>query len=75
MKHMTRDYPPENAMLREHKESTLEKQQAMRRNKKKPLELEEGGKGEMLMAKENARMKRKQMLADAMNKIHDPDIA
>jgi hypothetical protein len=75
MKHMTRDYPPENAMLREHKESTLEKQQAMRRNKKKPLELEEGGKGEMLNAKINARMKRKQMLADAMNKIHDPDIA
>lgn len=75
MKHMTRDYPPENAMLREHKESTLEKQQAMRRNKKKPLELEEGGKGEMLMAKENARMRRKQALADAMNKIHDPDIA
>jgi hypothetical protein len=27
MKHMTRSYPPENAMLRPHKESTLEKQQ------------------------------------------------
>jgi len=75
MKHMTRSYPPEDAMLRPAKESTLEKQQAMRRNKKKPLELEEGDKGEMLNAKINARMKRKQMLADAMNKIHDPDIA
>lgn len=75
MKHMTRDYPAADAMLRPHKESTLEKQQAERRNKKKPLELAEGGKGEMLNAKINARMKRKQALSDAMNKIHDPDIA
>jgi hypothetical protein len=75
MKHMTRSYPPENAMLREHKESTLEKQQAERRNKKKPPELAVGGKGEMLNPLINKRMKRKQALADAMNKIHDPDIA
>ena len=74
MKHMTRSYPPENAMLRPHKESTLEKQEKAK-NKPKPLELAEGGKGEMLNSKENARMKRKQALADAMNKIHDPDIA
>ena len=74
MKHMTKDYPPENAMLRPHKESTLEKQEK-KRNKPKPQELAVGGKGEMLNAKENARMKRKQALMDAMNKIHDPDIA
>ena len=62
-------------MLRDHKESTLEKQQRQRQTKKKPPKLEEGGKGEMLNAKINARMKRKQALHDAMNKIHDPDIA
>jgi hypothetical protein len=30
MKHMDRKYPKENAMLREHKETTLEKNQADR---------------------------------------------
>jgi hypothetical protein len=75
MKHMSRTYKKEDAMLRPEHESTLDKMQAERRNKKKPPELAVGGKGEMLMAKENARMKRKQALADAMNKIHDPDIA
>jgi hypothetical protein len=30
MKHMSRKYPKENAMLREHKETTLEKNQADR---------------------------------------------
>jgi len=43
--------------------------------KKLPDELAVGGKGETLNAKENARMKRKKMLAEALNKIHDPDIA
>jgi len=74
MKHMTRSYPPENAMLRPHKESTLEKQE-VKRNKPRPDELAVGGKGETLNAKENARMKRKMQLHEAMNKIHDPDIA
>ena len=74
MKHMTRSYPPENAMLRAHKESTLEKQQKKRQEHNPPLELEEGGKGEMLNKKENARMRRKQALSKAMNRLHDPDI-
>jgi hypothetical protein len=74
MKHMTRSYPPENAMLRPHVESTLEKQEK-KRNKPKPQELAVGGKGETLNAKENARMRRKQALHDAMNKVYDPDIA
>jgi hypothetical protein len=74
MKHMTRSYPPENAMLRPHKKSTLEKQEA-KRNKPRPDELTIGGKGETLNAKENARMKRKRLLHEALNKIHDPDIA
>jgi len=71
MKHMTRSYPPENAMLRAHKESTLEKQQKKRQEKNPPLELEDNG---ILNKKANERMKRKQALSKAMNRLHDPDI-
>ena len=68
---MTRSYPPENAMLRAHKESTLEKQQKKRQDHNPPLELEDSG---ILNKKENARMRRKEALSKAMNKYHDPDI-
>jgi hypothetical protein len=69
MKHMTRTYKKEDAMLRPEHESTLEKQQAARRKPKpKPEELAEGGKGEMLMAKENARMKRKAFMSKEYDK-------
>jgi hypothetical protein len=71
MKHMTRSYPPENAMLRAHKESTLEKQQRQRQEHNPPLELEDCG---ILNKKANERMKRKEALSKAMNKYHDPDI-
>jgi hypothetical protein len=71
MKHMTRDYPPENAMLRPHKESTLEKQQKKRQNHNPPLELDDSN---ILNKKANERMKRKEALSKAMNKYHDPDI-
>ena len=71
MKHMTRSYPPENAMLRAHKESTLEKQQKKRQEKNPPLELDDNG---ILNKKANERMKRKEALSKAMNKYHDPDI-
>jgi len=71
MKHMTRSYPPENAMLRPHKESTLEKQQKKRQNHNPPLELDESG---ILNKKANQRMKRKEALSKAMNKYHDVDI-
>ena len=37
MKHMDRKYPKENALLREHKESTLEKQQADRIARRKMI--------------------------------------
>ena len=74
MKHMTRNYPPENAMLREHKETTLEKNEKAR-NKPKPQELAVSGKDDILNKKNNDRMKRKAALLMAMNKIHDPDIA
>jgi len=75
MKHYSRSYKKEDAMLRPEHESTLDKQQRMRQQKKSPTELAVGGKGEMLNAKENARMKRKEALAKEFNKIHDPDIA
>jgi len=71
MKHMTRSYPPEDAMLRAHKESTLEKQQKKRQEKNPPLELEDNG---ILNKKANERMKRKEALSKAMNRLHDPDI-
>jgi hypothetical protein len=71
MKHMTRSYPPENAMLRPHKESTLEKQQKKRQNHNPPLELDDSN---ILNKKANERMKRKEALSKAMNKYHDVDI-
>jgi hypothetical protein len=70
MKHMTRDYKPEDAMLRPKKESTLEKQQRQRQEKNPPLELDDNG---ILNKKANERMKRKEALSKAMNKYHDPD--
>ena len=75
MKHMTRTYKKEDALLRPHKETTLEKQQKKRQDKDSPLELNVSGKSDILNKRENDRMKRKQALMDAMNKIHDPDIA
>ena len=74
MKHMTRTYKKEDAMLRPEHESTLEKNQA-KRNKPKPQELEVESKYDILDKKANQRMKRKQALHEAMNKLHDPDIA
>ena len=68
---MTRSYPPENAMLRPHKESTLEKQQKKRQDHNPPLELDDSG---ILNKKANQRMKRKEALSKAMNKYHDVDI-
>jgi hypothetical protein len=73
MKHMTRSYPPENAMLRPHVESALEKAQKKRQSKQPPTELDESGG--VLNKQANERMKRKRAIHDAMNKIHDPDIA
>jgi len=71
---MSRSYKKEDAMLRPEHESTLEKQ-VKQRMKPKPQELAVGGKGDILNKKTNERMKRKEALLAAMNKIHDPDIA
>lgn len=66
---------PENSLLQPHKETTLEKQQKARQNKKKPPELNVANKYNKLQDLENKRMKRKEMLSAMLNKIHDPDIA
>jgi hypothetical protein len=75
MKHMNHYYKPEDAMLRPHKESTLERQEKMRQDKKKPPELNVNSKDDIINKKINERLKRKAMLASAMNKLTDPDIA
>ena len=75
MKHMTRNYKKADAMLRSEHESTLDKMQAKRQNKKKIQELEVDSEYDILDKKNNQRMKRKAALHAAMNKIHDPDIA
>jgi hypothetical protein len=71
MKHMTRSYPPEDAMLRAHKDSTYDKAQKKRQEKNLPLELDDSN---ILNKKANERMKRKEALSKAMNKYHDVDI-
>ena len=72
MKHMTRDYKKADAMLRSEHESTLEKRQRERQEKNPSLELEDNN---ILNKKANQRMKRKEALANALNKLHDEDIA
>lgn len=75
MKHMNHYYKPEDAMLRPAKESTLERQEKMRQDKKKPPELNVNSKDDIINKKINERLKRKAMLASALNKLTDPDIA
>ena len=71
MKHMSRYYKTEDAMLRPHKETTLEKQQKKRQDHNPPLELDDSN---ILNRKANERMRRKEALSKAMNKYHDVDI-
>jgi hypothetical protein len=74
MKHYSRTFKKKDALTRPEHESTLEKNQK-ERMKPKSQELAVGGKDDILNKKTNERMKRKAALLDAMNKIHDPDIA
>jgi len=71
---MTRTYKKEDAILRNHKESTLEKQQKKRQEHNFPLEEEVNSPTDILNKKINQRLKRKEALSKAMNKYHDPDI-
>jgi len=73
MEHMNRSFPKGNNLLREHKETTLEKNQKKRQEKKTPTELNVASKDNLLQIAENKRMARKKALMDAMNKIHDMD--
>ena len=75
MEKMTRTYKKEDAMLRPHKESTLEKQQKKHQDHNPPLEENVGSDTDILNKKINQRLKRKEKLAKAMNKLHDADIA
>ena len=75
MEKMTRTYKKEDAILRNHKESTLEKQQKKRQDHNPPLEENVGSDTDILNKKINDRLKRKEKLAKAMNKLHDADIA
>ena len=70
----THTYKKEDAILRQHKESTLEKQQKKRQEHKPPLEENVGGKGDIQNKKINERLRRKEALSKAMNNYHDPDI-
>jgi hypothetical protein len=74
MEKMTRTYKKEDAILRNHKESTLEKQQKKRQDHNPPLEEEVNSPTDILNKKINQRLKRKEALSKAMNKYHDPDI-
>jgi hypothetical protein len=74
MEHMNRKYKKEDAMLRPHKDSTLEKQQKKRQEHNPPLEENVGSKTDILNKKINERLRRKEALSKAMNKYHDPDI-
>jgi hypothetical protein len=74
MEKMTKTYKKENAILRNHKESTLEKQQKKRQEHNPPLEEEVNSPTDILNKKINQRLKRKEALSKAMNKYHDPDI-
>ena len=74
MEKMTRTYKKEDAMLRPHKETTLEKQQKKRQEHNPPLEENVGSKTDILNKKINERLRRKEALSKAMNKYHDPDI-
>ena len=71
MKHMTRTYKKEDAILRPAKESTFDKQQKKRQDHNPPLELDDST---IFNKKSNERMRRKEALSKAMNKYHDPDI-
>ena len=74
MEKMTRTYKKEDAMLRPHKDTTLEKQQKKRQEHNPPLEENVGSKTDILNKKINERLRRKEALSKAMNKYHDPDI-
>jgi hypothetical protein len=65
---------PENSLLQPHKETTLEKQQKRRQDKKTIQAEAVSGKDDILNRKMNERMKRKAMIQAQFNKF-EPDMA
>ena len=65
---------PKDSLLQAHKESTYEKQQKKRQDKKRSQELNVASKDNILQIKENQRMKRKAMIQAQFNKF-EPDMA
>lgn len=68
MEHMTHTWKKEDSLLRPHKETTLEKNQKERQDKKKPLELEVNSKDDIINKKINERLKRREMMAKEYDK-------
>lgn len=65
---------PKDSLLQAHKESTYEKQQKKRQEKKRSQELDVANKYNVLQKLENQRMKRKAMIQAQFNKF-EPDMA
>ena len=68
MEHMNKKFPKGNNLLREHKETTLEKNQRERQTKKKPLELNVNSSTDIINKKINERLKRREMMAKEYDK-------
>lgn len=68
MEHMNKKFPKGNDLLREHKESTLEKAQAKRQMHNPPKEENVSGKDDIINKKINERLKRKSLIAKEYDK-------
>ena len=68
MKHMSRYYKPEDAMLRPEHESTLEKMQAKRQKHNPPKEENVGSKDDIINKKINERLKSKALMGKEYDK-------
>jgi hypothetical protein len=68
MKHMTRTYKKEDAMLRPEHTSTLDKAQAKRQKHNPPKEENVGSKDDIINKKINERLKRKEMMGKEYDK-------
>jgi hypothetical protein len=69
MKHYSRSYKKEDAMLRPEHESTLEKAQAKRQKHNPPQEENVGSPTDIINKKINERLKRKEMIGKEYDKF------
>jgi hypothetical protein len=68
MKHMSRTYKKEDAMLRPEHESTLDKAQAKRQAHNPPKELNVNSPTDIINKKINERLKRKELMGKEYDK-------